>query len=119
MHDNMSVGCQNITAKFRVYEKHALQPELNTSIYCSNIQRNVNSSVRARAKTHRHTSLSIELPKIHARAIQPCMCKRQASRLQRPASLGSGARISKAQERTAIWRRTPTSSMRKRAPKSI
>src|SRR4051812_33512344 len=35
------------------------------------------------------------------------------------ASLGLGAHISKAQERRAIWRRTPTSSMRKSAPKSI
>src|SRR3954465_9680550 len=113
------VGCQNITAKLRVYEKQVLQPGLNTSNYCSNIQRNVNSSVRARVKTHRRTPVSIELLKIHARAIQPCICNRQASRLQTPASLGSGARISKAQERTAIWRRTPTSSLRKSAPKSI
>src|SRR3954463_15612009 len=41
------VGCQNITAKLRDYEKHTLQPGLNTSIHCSNIQRSVNSSVRA------------------------------------------------------------------------
>src|SRR4051812_46984220 len=96
------VGYQNITAKLRVYEKHALQPGLYTSIHCSNIQRSINSSVRAQAKTHRRTPVSIELPKTHARATQPHMCKRQASRLQTPASLGSGARISKAQERTAI-----------------
>src|SRR4051812_22032303 len=78
--------------KTRVYEKHALQPGLKNLIYCSNIQRSINSIVRTRAKAHGRTSVSTELPETHA----------QEADLQ-------------ASNVCTFWARTPTSPSRKSA----
>src|SRR4051812_35520658 len=90
----------------RVYEKNDLQPGLNTSTIVQISSESVNSRVRAQAKAHRHTLVSIELPRGRHLGSDACIFWAQtpASPLRKGAQhLASNAYIFYAQERIQLY----------------